>query len=187
MGKRQDQASITKIKIINSAKDLIKTKGIEDVSVDEITKRAGVAKGSFYVHFEKKTDIINEIGYIELKQLYDDVLKLSNNRLIEKVDYFYYRYKEIFISLGVEICKCLLQNNLNCRCRLEYDLNAIKLILNNSNDELKEEVNINKLSNYIISQIYGINLMWIMSDGNTEFLDDFDASKILKPYLKEQK
>lgn len=48
----------TKKKIYNSAYSLFKEKGFDGVSVDSIVERAGVAKGSFYVHFATKNDLI---------------------------------------------------------------------------------------------------------------------------------
>ena len=52
MGKREDQALQTKNKIIEAAKKLIIENGFDNVSVDDITKLAGVAKGSYYVYFK---------------------------------------------------------------------------------------------------------------------------------------
>ncbi len=49
MGKREENAIQTKTKIIEAAKTLIRENGIDNVSVDDITKLAGVAKGSYYV------------------------------------------------------------------------------------------------------------------------------------------
>lgn len=44
----------TKRKIIESANSLFREYGFENVSVDSIVERAGVSKGSFYVHFDSK-------------------------------------------------------------------------------------------------------------------------------------
>lgn len=54
LGKRQQRAIETKKKIYESARNLIKEFGIENVSVDSIVEAAGVSKGAFYVHFESK-------------------------------------------------------------------------------------------------------------------------------------
>jgi Transcriptional regulator len=47
----------TKRKIIESANSLFKEYGFENVSVDSIVEKAGISKGSFYVHFESKDDL----------------------------------------------------------------------------------------------------------------------------------
>lgn len=44
----------TKRKITESADSLFREYGFENVSVESIVERAGIAKGSFYVHFDTK-------------------------------------------------------------------------------------------------------------------------------------
>ena len=51
----------TKRKIYESAEWLFTKNGFESVSVDSIVERAGVAKGSFYVHYKSKNTLIMAI------------------------------------------------------------------------------------------------------------------------------
>ena len=45
-------------KLLVKGKDVVLTHGIKKVSVDEITKAAGMAKGLFYQHFETKEEYL---------------------------------------------------------------------------------------------------------------------------------
>jgi hypothetical protein len=190
MGIRDEKASQTKNKIIEAAKELIKEKGLSNVSVDDITKQAGVAKGSFYVYFKKKEDIIGEIGCMEFRYINEELNNMNNLNIKEKLNYYAKRYKDGVLELGIEISKCWLQNNLNCRCKLEYDYSAISNIINDAikNNELKKDTNVSILTYKIISALYGLMLIWIMADGSIK-LDDMDDvtkfSDILIPYLEE--
>ncbi|NLC26008.1 MAG: TetR/AcrR family transcriptional regulator, partial [Fastidiosipila sp.] len=56
---RKEKAIQTRNKIYESAEQLFSQDGFENVSVDKIVKHAGVAKGSFYVHFESKDALIS--------------------------------------------------------------------------------------------------------------------------------
>lgn len=47
--------------LMASAFELFKDKGISDVSIDEIVKKAGVAKGTFYLYFKDKFDLISHL------------------------------------------------------------------------------------------------------------------------------
>ncbi|MFN7323958.1 MAG: TetR/AcrR family transcriptional regulator, partial [Sphingomonadales bacterium] len=47
---------------MGAAEELFGLRGFANVSVDEITARAGVAKGTFYNHFADKADIANHIA-----------------------------------------------------------------------------------------------------------------------------
>ena len=48
--------------LLDAAEELIGRRGFAGVSVDEITARAGVAKGTFYNHFADKADVANLIA-----------------------------------------------------------------------------------------------------------------------------
>lgn len=55
--KRELQALETRKKIFESAKRLFSKRGYGAVSIDDIVREAGVARGSFYVYFLSKEDI----------------------------------------------------------------------------------------------------------------------------------
>lgn len=55
---RKSRAAETKNKIYKSAEYLFSKNGFDAVSVDDIVKLANVAKGSFYVHFKSKDELI---------------------------------------------------------------------------------------------------------------------------------
>lgn len=63
---RKDKALETKNRIFETAVALIKEKGYDNVTVSEICKTAGLAKGSFYVHYQSKEDIIRESYYADM-------------------------------------------------------------------------------------------------------------------------
>lgn len=58
--KRQIQARATKQALFDSALTLFKEKGYDAVTVEDIARRAGTAKGSFYTYFRTKSDIVLE-------------------------------------------------------------------------------------------------------------------------------
>lgn len=57
MGKIEQNKRRKKEKILKNAYQLFLKKGIEKTSVSDITKSAGVAKGTFYLYFEDKYEI----------------------------------------------------------------------------------------------------------------------------------
>lgn len=54
----ETRSAETKEKILKSAEVLFKDQGFENTSVDSIVKSAGISKGSFYVHFNSKDEIV---------------------------------------------------------------------------------------------------------------------------------
>lgn len=53
----------TREKIVSSAMELFARKGFDKTTVDEIVAKAGVAKGTFYLYFKSKDDLIKELTF----------------------------------------------------------------------------------------------------------------------------
>lgn len=64
---RKEKAVDTKRKIFETAVRLIRQKGYAQVTVSEICREAGIAKGSFYVHYQSKEDIVRESYYGDMQ------------------------------------------------------------------------------------------------------------------------
>ena len=55
---RKEKALLTKDRIYSCTLQLIKEKGYSNVLIDDITNLAGLAKGSFYNHFQSKENLL---------------------------------------------------------------------------------------------------------------------------------
>ncbi len=60
MTRRQQLARETKQRLLDSALEMFSEYGFDVTTVDGITQKAGVAKGTFYTYFATKSDIIVE-------------------------------------------------------------------------------------------------------------------------------
>ena len=69
---RRARGDRTRAALVNAALDLFDRAGVEATSVDEIVAAANVAKGTFYVHFERKTDVLLERAADILVNLADE-------------------------------------------------------------------------------------------------------------------
>jgi len=70
---RQRQALVTHQKIYKTALGLFRKKGFDVATVDEICKKAGVSKGTFYVYYESKEQVIYDLFLTHDKMYYDFV------------------------------------------------------------------------------------------------------------------
>lgn len=52
----------TRGELVAAAERLVAARGLDALSIDDITEEADVAKGTFYTHFEDKDDLAAEIG-----------------------------------------------------------------------------------------------------------------------------
>ena len=52
-----ENKKIKETKLLNAAFELFTSKDIQNVTISEIAKKAGVAKGTFYLYFKDKDQI----------------------------------------------------------------------------------------------------------------------------------
>ncbi len=68
-GRHNRRALKTRGKLLEAARTLFTEQGIELTSVDDITRRADVGKGTFYYHFTDREEIIRELIDWVIEQL----------------------------------------------------------------------------------------------------------------------
>ena len=199
MTKRQEQALITRQKIVDTAEDLLKKNGFNALCVEDITNAAGVAKGTFYVYFKHKEDIVAEICRGYFKEIETQINKMSGSDLIEKLSLYFDNFMKAVELYGINICREWIRASIDPNTapdntdmsKWQYDYNMLENILNNAirNNELKENTPVQTLTHLVISQLYGMMTCWCMSDGIFEPRDwtkkfaDFQLKAILKDYL----
>ncbi|MGO3017792.1 MAG: TetR/AcrR family transcriptional regulator [Anaerococcus sp.] len=66
--------------ILKSAFNLFLEKGFDNTSIDEITKKSHVAKGTFYLYFKDKIDIRNKIIIEKSKELVEKSYKYIKDK-----------------------------------------------------------------------------------------------------------
>ena len=71
---RQTQAEQTKQRLFDTALELFKKKGFDNVSVDEIVKQSNSSKGAFYGHFKSKYGIFIE-KFKEIDSFYEEFVR----------------------------------------------------------------------------------------------------------------
>lgn len=62
MGLREEKRTATREQLISTAIELFTKQGYEATTIDDITKAARVAKGTFYYHFECKEELVMALG-----------------------------------------------------------------------------------------------------------------------------
>lgn len=175
MNKRELSSIQTKEKLLKATKELLKTKGFSTINVSDITKEAGVAKGSFYTYFKRKEDIILEIGKDAFSKIMQDVAKMENIDIIEKLTFYYQAFIKAVEYYGIYVCSEWIRDVLDNKNgqKLTYDIQMLTEFLKQAvqNKELKKDTPIELLVQIIITQLYGMMTCWCMSDGKFEPLE----------------
>ena len=80
-GKRAQNRALKTASITNAALSLMLERGIEPVTIDQIVREAGIAKGSFYRYFQDKTELVlvllEPIGQVVCSALDDCIDSVS--------------------------------------------------------------------------------------------------------------
>ncbi|MGY3749924.1 TetR/AcrR family transcriptional regulator [Vagococcus acidifermentans] len=153
--------------ILSNAKQLFILNGYKDVSVDDICKKSGISKGSFYTYFKSKEELFLEIAKEseEMKHFYS---KLQNDS--EGV------FEEIALTLWDMIFSDITNDDIvNYRLNLEFwmesfDNHQLRSILKNKSKKslsifkdmikvyLKENIDENILNTWAI-------FFWAQAEG----------------------
>ena len=199
MTKRQENALKTRQKLIDSAEKLLKTNVFNALCVEDITKDAGVAKGTFYVYFKHKEDIASEICRGYFKQIENQINEMNNANIVEKLSLYIDNFMKAVELYGINICREWIKGVIDPnnaaegmdRSKWQYDVDMLKNILNTAikNKELKKNTPVDLLTHLIISELYGMMTCWCMSDGTfepkdwTQRFSEFQLKAMLNDYL----
>ncbi len=113
MTTRQLQAQQTKESIYNAAIKLFELRGYENVLIEDITNEANCAKGTFYLYYKSKKDLMYETvnRYNEISdRAYEAVKEIEDFR--EKLIKYSMYYYEGVRRTGRQILRALDGNNV---------------------------------------------------------------------------
>lgn len=198
MTNRQLAALETKKKLMESAKELICEKGLANTSVAEITKKCGVANGTFYTYFKRKEDVVFALS----REMYQEVLDRALEHpgtFMERLVFFMVGFADCIEKSGLKLCQEWIRNtvdpdlveNEDDRSKLAFDIHSVTLLLEDGiqKSEVLADAPVEVLSHTLMDLLYGQMLCWDMSGGSycfaertKEFCDLF-LGAITAPYL----
>ena len=174
MATRKEKSAATRQKLLDATMQLIHQGKLENIRVEDITEAAGVAKGTFYVYFDSKTDIIHEL---ELAYM-PDIMRFSVERT-DNVPECLGLYMRFFLKLIMDFSLELFRSEM----KLELDGEKGTMISHNRElfrkilteggyrDNPELETCIASLSAYL----HGLALEWVTSNGTVNPDDVFLA------------
>ena len=97
-----------KSKILEATVQLLKEKGVENVTVRNVCAKAGIAVGTFYYYFQNKDDLM---FYFVSEGFYDADLKSSENNITSRIIELYMTLINHYLELGLPFVKSFYSNN----------------------------------------------------------------------------
>lgn len=100
MGKIETKKENKKKDLLNAAFELFISKGFHNTSIADIVRKAGIAKGTFYLYFKDKTDIRNRLISSKATILFRDAcLRLAQTDLTALDEQFIFLTDDILSAL----------------------------------------------------------------------------------------
>jgi len=181
MNQRQLNALQTKETIFKVALDLFIENGFENVSITDITQKAGTAKGTFYTHFKSKDQVIVE-HFKRIDRYYEEVLeKLTNEG--SNYDKMMTILREGFLfteNIGKELLKVVLINQISGneeipfvmdKNRRIYRIILMLIIEGQKNGEFQPNRDPDELVLSILQHYSGMYMRWCLLEENESLSD----------------
>jgi len=178
MTKRQRQAMETKNKIYNAAVTVINEKGFNNVSIEDITTYANVAKGSFYTYFESKEALVF-YTFRQSDEVYEEAFeKVKDEDFPEMVVHFArISYKE-YEKRGKGIIEAMVSNyfafpDYNFYSGDRNLLKCLKKVVERGKEQgvLDGDTPTGKYVNNLLSTLIGVEVMWCIDDQGSKLAD----------------
>lgn len=84
MGKLESNKQQKRTSLLDTAFKLFTTQGVSKTSIAEISQKAGIAKGTFYLYFKDKYDIRNKLISHEASKLFKNAATALNRHIYEE-------------------------------------------------------------------------------------------------------
>jgi len=187
-GLRETKKEEKKERLLQESLDLFINKGFDSTSIEDITVKAGVAKGTFYNFFEKKEDVL--LYYLDrelVKSRHEIEQKIGDmHTIVDKLELLIVTYlKYIFRNKGFakilvreRVCKIGTGKNWNEMVLMQ----AIRQILDDAKKsrELKKTVDLDNTTEIVFAIFTMYTIYWL----NGLITDKAECAEKVRAVLK---
>lgn len=178
---RKQQALETKTRIYQTVLSLMEKKNYQSITIEEISKSAGVSVGAFYHYFKSKNDIFFEI-YQEADRYFEEYVAMElkaapgQPRILE----YFAHYAEYCQRVGLDTVKSLY--NPDNKLFIKYDrfmLQLLKQVINEAQTEqlLTVDLSAQQITEYLLIAARGVVCDWCLHDGH------YDLNDMMQQYI----
>lgn len=187
---RQLKGKSTKKKIFTVAKELIVSKGYNNVTVDEICETCEISKGTFYIYYKSKEDIVRKLYRDDMSEYMEEnfgkyIEENKDASPVDKVKTFISVALGFPITVGEELTRLTFVVYLSLNStETSFFSDCIKQELlfeaieeGRSQSIFRQDLSTEEIVNYIYSFLTGSCMTWCLSDSN------YDIGKMNEKYV----
>ena len=180
--KRQAQALETKNRIYTAAINLMDREGFENITIADISKKAGVSVGAFYHYFNSKHDILAEI-FRKADEYFSTEVKfgLKNESIPDQIVEYFDHYARFNLASGVEITQQLFNPKIKFFIEKGRPMHTILQDLIRKGQEKKEiraDADPEELARFLFVMARGVVFEWSLYEGR------YDLEATMHKYME---
>ncbi len=175
MTKRKIQALNTRQKIFDTALQLFNKKGYDRVTVDDVCKKAGISKGTFYNYFKSKDQIIIE-EFLKIDHYYQEMLPEINSKesYLERMKTFARLSLKYISEQGAPTVRIAYYSQLSPSIKTSPIVSPKRPLYQmaerlareaQENGELRGDIPSEEIANTVIRAMRGIIYEWCLHNG----------------------
>lgn len=177
---RQIQAIQTQHKIYKVAVDMMQKKGFDNITVEDISREAGVSVGAFYHYFKSKNDILYEVFH-RIDEYFEKEFHFENLSVPEQILLFFEYYAKYEEISGVDTARKLYSNMEHLFISSERYLPKLLNSIVKSGQEdgsIIDNIPSEEISEYLLVVARGVCYDWCLHNGS------FNIEKMTIKYIK---
>ena len=138
------------LEIIDTSINLISEKGIQGLTIKNISKEIGISEPAIYRHFENKIAILIAIlnSFKEMGEMLSGIAQANNDSAINKIEFMFSRILELFIDqpalISVVFSEEIFKNESILKTKIVEILNLHQANIENIISKGKEDNNVRK-------------------------------------------
>ncbi|WP_416201251.1 MAG: TetR family transcriptional regulator [Thermocaproicibacter melissae] len=171
------QAMATKKRIYECGISLMKKYGYENITIEQIAKKAKVSVGTYYHYFQSKFDLFVEI-YRQGDKYFKDKIPALRNRTKnckERISEYFALYAQLALKDGLAMVRNLYvptNKMFLTHGRAMQDLLMDILREGQKNGELPPEADVCKITETLFVAARGVIFDWSLHDGSNDLVAD---------------
>lgn len=181
--KRRQQAINSRNHIYDTALRLMEIHGFDHLTIDMISKKAGVSVGSFYHYFHSKNDLLFELFKRGDDFFAEKVADAVSGQTVPDMILSYFDHFALFyLYNGVDIIKALY----NTQSRLFSDENRLIVRMLRDiiakgieNHEIDQSMTPNEATDFLLVAARGLVYKWCVEDGQ------FPLDQVMRKYIAQ--
>jgi len=167
----------TKLKIVNTAVDLIKEHGYSAVSINQICDALGITRSAYYYYFKTKDEVFDSYLLFPESYVYENVLPSMDGMSYKEQFYKVFElFSQMVVEVGPDIVRFVFKRNIDAKVQnlAPRDITMWKTytdIIRKAQQagEIRIEADADNITEAVFHMVNGIGVTWCNKKCNFDY------------------